>query len=353
MWLSEKLKKSKLLPILAVALLALVIALPLVLQNDGGGDFQRVDNADVPQIDVLTGAAGDWEAPLEGLSHDGGGAGESGGKPETHPSDKSHTTESHSKESEHIKPQMAAHEAPSEDSHKMPQEISHETSHDISPESSHAMPQEATHETQQEASAQASHETTSMSMADKAGKHSAADEHGVTSMGDSSGHVAEEGDGGLSRICYEVGPIKSDAQKNELESLFRAEGMLTSITFKNIRESLGHWVYIPPLRSLALARLKAEEVKLKGIKDVNILIKQKPKYAISLGIFNDPKNANRRLLKAQSLGLNAKLEERFTEENQMWMVLDVSTHLDLSEEEWSKIIKEHKPVELKAINCAL
>ena len=159
----------------------------------------------------------------------------------------------------------------------------------------------------------------------------------------------EDGKSGIS--CYELGPISTDLQRIGVEGDLRSYGIIAMVKFKKVDKNLGYWVYLPPQRSLVLARLKVEEVKLKGLKDVNVLIKQKPKFAISLGIFSDKRNANRRLLKAQSLGLDAKLEHRSTVEKQMWLIFDVEKGNDLSETQWTGIIEKNKPIQLISTKC--
>lgn len=153
------------------------------------------------------------------------------------------------------------------------------------------------------------------------------------------------------RVCYEFGPLKDDKQKAELESQFQLRGMLTSLKLDTVQKDLGYWVFLPPVRSQALGRLKVEEIKLKGIKDVNLLVAHEPKLAISLGMFKNEKNANKRMLHAQSIGLDARIDIRHVEQNEMWIALETRRENDLSEEEWMKLMQQYSPIELKTTVC--
>ena len=152
-------------------------------------------------------------------------------------------------------------------------------------------------------------------------------------------------------MCYELGPFIEkeyvSAVKHHLASR-KIEVLRKTDTEK---EKIGYWVFLEPERSRALGRLKVEEVKLLGLKDVVLLTQNNPRYAISLGFFKDKSFANRRLLKAQSLGLPAKMGERYKYEDYQWLLLKTTSKNDLSQHEWSNILHEYENIELKTANC--
>lgn len=152
-------------------------------------------------------------------------------------------------------------------------------------------------------------------------------------------------------MCYELGPFI------EKENIDAIQHQLTKHEFgvqrktDTEKEVTGYWVYLDPERSRALGRLKVEEIKLKGLKDVVLLTQNNPRYAISLGFFKAKEFAHKRLLRAQSLGLNAKMDIRYKNQDYQWLLVEVAENNDMSQQEWLKILHDYKNIELKTVNC--
>lgn len=324
--LSEFFNKAKILPIAAVILLIVTIALPLLFSsNDEQDSFEVID--EVADIEVLL------DSKLDGFKGEGAFSGGS-----------THETDSEALRGE------------------KPQEVKEEKS-DRQKEAN--LVEKTRDPAMKDALGSGKHELADVNLdgemqkqeeshGEQKGEHAADSmmSHGEDGLGtEDAAHQEEKRAFQAERVCYEIGPVIDDAQKNKLESIFRGRGINSSLVFHNVKRELGYWVFLPPLRSLALARLKVEEIKLKGIKDVNVLINHEPKLAISLGIFNEQKNANKRLLKVQSLGFEAKMDIRAIEENQLWLSLESSRERDFTEQEWTSLLQEHNPIELKSINC--
>jgi len=152
-------------------------------------------------------------------------------------------------------------------------------------------------------------------------------------------------------VCYELGPADTKPETAYFEETLAGYGISTLLENRPIQKVVGHWVFIPPLRSKALGRLKLEEIKLKGIKDIVLLTKNEPKFAISLGVFNDKKYANRRLLKIQSLGFDAQIGVRHKTIDQYWVLIKTNIKNDLDEMSWSTLIQDYSHIELKSVDC--
>jgi len=152
-------------------------------------------------------------------------------------------------------------------------------------------------------------------------------------------------------VCYEIGPLVTEEMEEFLKKTLMPKGMALEINIVKQKEKIGYWVFIPPLRSKALGRLKVEEIKLKGVKDVVLLTKNKPRYSISLGIFNDEKFATQRLLKIQALGFNAKQEVRYKSLDEKWMFIEVAEKDDIKPEEWQDLLVNYQPVKFRSQEC--
>jgi len=152
-------------------------------------------------------------------------------------------------------------------------------------------------------------------------------------------------------VCYEIGPIISEEVESFFQKALMPKGMALETNVVKHQEPIGYWVFMPPLRSKALGRLKVEEIKLKGVKDVVLLTKNKPRYAISLGIFKEEKFAKQRLLKIQSIGFDAKMEVRYKSLDEKWMFIEVAEKDNISIEEWDALIANHQAIEFRPQDC--
>ncbi len=152
-------------------------------------------------------------------------------------------------------------------------------------------------------------------------------------------------------VCYEIGPLVSEEMEDFLKKTLMPKGMALEKNIVKQREKIGYWVFIPPLRSKALGRLKVEEIKLKGVEDVVLLIKNKPRYSISLGIFNEKKFATQRLLKIQALGFDAKQEVRYKSLDEEWLFIEVAEKDDIKPQEWEDLLVNYQPVKFRSQEC--
>lgn len=152
-------------------------------------------------------------------------------------------------------------------------------------------------------------------------------------------------------MCYELGPFTEKEYVSAVKHHLVSRKIDVFRKTDTEKEKIGYWVFLDPERSRALGRLKVEEVKLLGLNDVVLLTQNNPRYAISLGFFKDKGFANRRLLKAQSLGLAAKMGERYKYEDYQWLILKTDSKNDLTQHEWSNILQEYENIELKTVNC--
>jgi len=152
-------------------------------------------------------------------------------------------------------------------------------------------------------------------------------------------------------VCSTLGPFKKQEDVDFLQAHLSQKNFDVAVRTSNEREVAGYWIYLTPERSRALGRLKVEEIKLKGLKDVVLLTNDNPINAISLGFFKDTIFANRRLMKAQSLGLEAKMQTRYKNHDYRWISLKVSKRDDLPQREWLNILRDYEGVELKTESC--
>ncbi len=104
--------------------------------------------------------------------------------------------------------------------------------------------------------------------------------------------------------CYEWGIFSKNnlaAAKTELSRL-----AISSIEKNQTsQEEQRFWVYIPPLKSTALAQTKVEALKAFGIQDIFIVQEPQWRNAISFGIFQDEKLATNLLNELKAKGVSS------------------------------------------------
>lgn len=148
--------------------------------------------------------------------------------------------------------------------------------------------------------------------------------------------------------CTRLGPFPSQADMR------RAMVALTPITeriqFKETRrmKSRGWWVYLPafPTRDLALSQARA--LSGKGIRDYYVVTAGDQENTISLGLFRERANADKRRAELTSLGFDAALRERTDESPEYWLEYAVTPDYNFN---WRDRVPDTTDLEAKPVAC--
>jgi len=151
--------------------------------------------------------------------------------------------------------------------------------------------------------------------------------------------------------CYVIGPFKKRSQSNKLSEGLKALEMKVASRTELPKKLIGYWVYLPPQGGKAAARLKMQEMQNKGVKDIAIVFKQQPRYAISLGLFRQKSIAEERLQEIQALGYPALLEERHQDKQTIWLDIELEDSRKLEEARWQKMLSKYPGVKLEEKVC--
>jgi hypothetical protein len=102
--------------------------------------------------------------------------------------------------------------------------------------------------------------------------------------------------------CYEWGSF-SAVNLRRARSVLDKYSLAAAVRQQTSQESTRYWVYIPRLRSTALAQAKAEELRTLGVEDIFVI--QEPQWhnAISLGVFKDEQLASKLLEELKGKGV--------------------------------------------------
>ncbi len=140
-------------------------------------------------------------------------------------------------------------------------------------------------------------------------------------------------------VCYALGPLPPSEAYDELVFTLRKMGADVDSRLKGEITKLGYWVYLPPERSTALARLKVEELRNKGIKDIARVKHSEPRNAISLGVFRYKATAEKRLAEIRAMGYSPRLEMRYNDKRKAWLTLKFPGYKVPEENDWQQLLK--------------
>jgi hypothetical protein len=142
---------------------------------------------------------------------------------------------------------------------------------------------------------------------------------------DSAGNAAELADRPLSIAelgaldCTRIGPFPSQSDMR------RAMTALTPLTeriqFKETRavKSRGWWVYMPAFETRDSALRNARALAAQGIRDYYVVTAGDQQNTISLGLFRERSNAEKRQADLTALGFDAAMRERTDEAPEYWL----------------------------------
>ncbi len=120
--------------------------------------------------------------------------------------------------------------------------------------------------------------------------------------------------------CYRVGPLAND-DADQLIATLADTAELLSDRVESTRVSVGYYVLIPPLGSIAEGNEKLKALKDAGVSDTWLFRQGEYRFAISLGLFSSESNAKRRAAKVAAKGFDVEVRERNAVRDRRWLEL--------------------------------
>jgi len=117
---------------------------------------------------------------------------------------------------------------------------------------------------------------------------------------------------------------------------------------EQVRRSHGYWVYLPAAADREGALDAARRLAAKGIHDYYVVTAGDSQNTISLGLFNDQSNAEKRLAQLQALDFAAKVEQRIDTESAYW--IDYAAPADAAFD-WKAWLPGRNDLQSKPIDC--
>ncbi|RMG37409.1 MAG: hypothetical protein D6720_03240 [Gammaproteobacteria bacterium] len=130
--------------------------------------------------------------------------------------------------------------------------------------------------------------------------------------------------------CWELGPFEDQAAVESLRLPANAEKRLSKAV--SMREVTGFYVLIPPQPDRESAHAMVGRLKEKGVRDFWLFHSGPLKNAISLGLFNRGKNAQRRMEEIERLGFSAEVRRRERDREGVALVVKVPKSAEIEQD---------------------
>ena len=146
--------------------------------------------------------------------------------------------------------------------------------------------------------------------------------------------------------CMSLGPFGTPA---ELRAAMNALSPLAArIQYREVpaTEVRGYRVFLSAAASREDALAAARQLAARGVRDYYVVTAGDQENTVSLGLFNELANAEKRREEIAAQGFNARLEPRTEQATQWWIDLVSEPGLD-----WSAALGEPRGVEARVAEC--
>lgn len=126
---------------------------------------------------------------------------------------------------------------------------------------------------------------------------------------------------GANTTCSELGPFASQSALRQATAELSGIGPVVANRSGIERRSRGHWVHLPPAESRERALAIARELSAAGVRDYYVVTAGDSENTVSLGLFRDRANAERRQREIQEHGYTALLSDRVEDQAVYWLTV--------------------------------
>ncbi len=146
--------------------------------------------------------------------------------------------------------------------------------------------------------------------------------------------------------CQTIGPFGTQADMRK--AMNTLSPLVGRIQFRQATgsELHGYRVYVSALASRDAALAAARQLAAKGMSDYYVVTSGAQENTISLGLFNDLVNAEKRRDEVRALGFEARLEPRLDDAQQYWIDVFVARDFD-----WRQHLTGYSGLTAKDIAC--
>lgn len=149
--------------------------------------------------------------------------------------------------------------------------------------------------------------------------------------------------------CIEIGPFQTQSALRQAETALAALGQPLGNRETVERSFRGYWVYLPAFATRDRALVTARELAAAGVRDYYVVTAGDRENTISLGLFRDRANAERRQGEMRSRGYPAELSERVEEQRMYWLAL---RQPEPPPADWRTLVAAPNELEASVVPCA-
>jgi hypothetical protein len=148
--------------------------------------------------------------------------------------------------------------------------------------------------------------------------------------------------------CATLGPFTTAADMRSALATLSPHVARSQERSANASRPRGYWVYLPATASREAALDEARRLAAKGINDYYVVTAGDAQNTVSLGLFDDPANAQGRAAQLQKLGFAATVRQRVDTEPVYWVDYAVP---DGAQFDWTRWLPGRSDLAAKAIDC--
>lgn len=148
--------------------------------------------------------------------------------------------------------------------------------------------------------------------------------------------------------CQSIGPFPTQADMRTAMQALSPHVPRIQYREEQTQESRGFWVYLPAQSSRDAALVTARALSAKGVQDYYVVTAGDQQNTISLGVFHDRSNAERRRAQIAALGFNAQVNARMETRLVYWV--DVA-NAPQSRFDWRTWLPGRNDLQAKTVDC--
>lgn len=147
-------------------------------------------------------------------------------------------------------------------------------------------------------------------------------------------------------VCLSIGPFTTPAQLRAAVNALTPR--VARIQFREVpaTELRGYRVFLPAAGSREQALATARQLAARGVRDYYVVTAGEQENTVSLGLFRELANAEKRRDDLQAQGFRAQLEPRTEQASQWWIDLVAAPGLD-----WAAALGGGEGLEARPANC--
>lgn len=148
--------------------------------------------------------------------------------------------------------------------------------------------------------------------------------------------------------CVSIGPFRTQSDMRATLSALTPHVLSIQFRDEQSTQSRGYWVYLPALDSREAALGVARQLSAKGVRDYYVVTAGDQLNTISLGLFRERANAERRTAEITAMGFRPSMNERTEELPVYW--IDYVTVAE-APVDWRRYASNPSELEQKSIAC--